>query len=82
MPTYDYQCDACDAVFEAFQSIHDDALKNCPYCQQAKLRRLISGAGIIFKGSGFYVNDSKKKNDRPPAASAGDTPKSSTAASN
>ncbi|MFP4211253.1 MAG: FmdB family zinc ribbon protein [Alkalispirochaeta sp.] len=61
MPTYDYQCDACGHQFEAFQSMKDDALRVCPSCNESALRRLISGGtGVIFKGSGFYVNDSKK----------------------
>ncbi|MEM9423910.1 MAG: zinc ribbon domain-containing protein [Spirochaetota bacterium] len=64
MPTYDYQCDSCEAQFEASQSIHDDPLKDCPHCHQPRLRRLISGAGIIFKGGGFYVNDSKAPSNK------------------
>ncbi len=60
MPTYDYQCSSCEAQFEASQSIHDQPLQDCPHCQEPKLRRLISSAGVIFKGDGFYVNDSKK----------------------
>ncbi len=60
MPTYDYQCDNCNHLFEAFQSFHDEPLSVCPECDTPALRRLISGGtGIIFKGSGFYVNDSK-----------------------
>jgi len=58
MPTYEYVCDACDHEFEEFQSIKADALKKCPECKKNKLRRLIgTGAGIIFKGSGFYETD-------------------------
>lgn len=58
MPTYDYVCDACDHEFEEFQSITASALKKCPSCGKNKLRRLIgTGAGIIFKGSGFYETD-------------------------
>lgn len=61
MPTYDYQCDSCGHVFEAFQSMSDDPLRQCPECEELALRRLISGgSGIIFKGSGFYVTDSRK----------------------
>lgn len=63
MPTYDYECDACGHQFEAFQSMRDDALSVCPECNESALRRLITGGtGVIFKGSGFYVNDSKGKN--------------------
>jgi putative FmdB family regulatory protein len=61
MPTYDYRCDACGHEFDAFQSIMDGALKKCPKCKKQKLRRLIgAGAGIIFKGSGFYETDYKR----------------------
>ncbi|MEX0655807.1 MAG: zinc ribbon domain-containing protein [Phycisphaeraceae bacterium] len=58
MPTYDYRCEACDHEFEQFQSITANALRKCPACGKMKLRRLIgAGAGIIFKGSGFYETD-------------------------
>ena len=58
MPTYEYACDACGHEFEEFQSITADPLKKCPECGKNKLRRLIgTGAGIIFKGSGFYETD-------------------------
>ena len=61
MPTYDYECRSCGYRFETFQSMSDDPLSTCPDCGKEQLRRLISGGtGIIFKGSGFYVNDSKK----------------------
>ena len=58
MPTYDYQCDACDHSFEKFQSITARTIRLCPECGKRKVRRLIgAGAGIIFKGSGFYQTD-------------------------
>jgi putative FmdB family regulatory protein len=61
VPTYDYRCDACGHEFDAFQSITDGALRKCPKCSKPKLRRLIgAGAGIIFKGSGFYETDYKR----------------------
>jgi len=61
MPTYDYRCDACGHRFEAFQSMSEAALEACPACGKPKLRRLIgAGAGIIFKGSGFYETDYKR----------------------
>lgn len=60
MPTYDYQCDACQHAFEAFQSITASPLTECPECKKPALRRLIgAGAGPIFKGSGFYCTDYK-----------------------
>lgn len=61
MPTYDYRCKSCGHEFAAFQSITADALKKCPECGEDSLQRLIgSGAGIIFKGSGFYETDYKR----------------------
>jgi putative FmdB family regulatory protein len=61
VPTYDYQCDKCGDHFEKFQSMKDEPLKTCPKCG-GKVHRLIgSGGGIIFKGSGFYETDYKKK---------------------
>ena len=58
MPTYDYVCDACGHKFEKFQSMKASPLKHCPVCGKNKLRRLIgTGAGLIFKGSGFYITD-------------------------
>ncbi len=62
MPTYEYKCDSCHHTFEIFQSIKDDPIKKCPNCGKNKLRKLISGgAGLIFKGSGFYLTDYKNK---------------------
>lgn len=61
MPTYDYRCEECGHEFEKFQSMMEDHLKKCPECN-GKLKRLIgSGAGLIFKGTGFYITDYKKK---------------------
>ena len=58
MPTYEYKCDACGTAFERFQSITAAPVKKCPKCGKNKVRRLIStGAGLIFKGSGFYITD-------------------------
>jgi putative FmdB family regulatory protein len=58
MPTYDYECDACQHKFELFQSIMAEPEKKCPECGKRKLRRLIgAGAGFVFKGSGFYQTD-------------------------
>ena len=58
MPTYDYVCEACAHEFDEFQSITAKPLKTCPQCGAKKLKRLIgAGAGVIFKGSGFYQTD-------------------------
>ncbi len=63
MPTYEYHCDACNEDLEVFQSMKDEPLKVCPECKKkGKIRRMISGgAGLIFKGSGFYETDYKTK---------------------
>src|SRR5690606_34760238 len=58
MPTYRYLCDACGHELELFQSITEAPKRKCPSCGRAKLQRLIgAGAGVIFKGSGFYETD-------------------------
>ncbi len=62
MPTYDYLCEKCGHKFEKFQSITAGASRKCPECGKMSLRRLIgAGAGIIFKGSGFYETDYRSK---------------------
>ena len=58
MPTYEYKCDACGHRFEKFQSMSAAPIRRCPNCHKNKVRRLIgTGAGLIFKGSGFYITD-------------------------
>src|SRR6266851_2191132 len=58
MPTYEYQCDACNHNFDEFQSMNDKPLKKCPQCGKSKLRRVYGGgASFLFKGSGFYQTD-------------------------
>lgn len=58
MPTYDYECSACGHRLDHFQSMKDPPLKKCPKCGKLRLKRLIgAGAGVIFKGSGFYTTD-------------------------
>ena len=79
MPTYDYQCDACDHCFELYQSITADPIKKCPECGKNKVRRLISpGAAVIFKGSGFYTTDYRSSSYKK-AAAADKSSSSSTA---
>src|SRR3954465_10027011 len=70
MPTYEYQCDACGNKFEKFQSITSAPIKKCPKCGKNKVRRLIStGAGLIFKGSGFYITDYRSESYKEKAKS-------------
>jgi putative FmdB family regulatory protein len=64
MPTYDYKCSNCGFEFEEFQSIMSEPIKICPSCGQSTVYRKVSGgAGLIFKGSGFYITDYAKKNN-------------------
>ncbi len=60
MPTYQYRCTECDHAFEEFQSFTDDALTVCPVCG-GRLRKVFNAVGVVFKGSGFYRNDSRAK---------------------
>lgn len=76
MPTYDYRCKACSSVWEEWQSITAEATKKCPKCGKAKAERVIGpGAGILFKGSGFYItdyrSDSYKKSAKADSGSDG-----------
>jgi putative FmdB family regulatory protein len=90
MPTYDYICRACEHAFELFQQMSDPVKKKCPECGKLRLNRLIgSGAGVIFKGGGFYETDyrsdsykksasaEKKAKDDKKGDAKGDTKKSS-----
>lgn len=75
MPTYEYRCESCGYVFEEFQSMKDAPLSKCPKCG-GKVQRLISpGAGLIFKGSGFYLTDYKKSNSSPATSNGSATTK-------
>ncbi|HNX68000.1 MAG TPA: zinc ribbon domain-containing protein [Candidatus Omnitrophota bacterium] len=62
MPTYEYECGACGHRFEKFQSMTEKPLKQCPECGKNKIQRIIhGGAGVLFKGSGFYQTDYRSK---------------------
>jgi putative FmdB family regulatory protein len=66
MPTYDYKCDNCNNTFEFFQSMKDEPMILCPECGHETLRKLVSlPAGLIFKGTGFYLTDYAKKKTSP-----------------
>lgn len=82
MPTYEYYCAACDRDLEIFQSMKDDPLQMCPECEKPEkiTRRISGGAGIIFKGSGFYETDYKRSKPKPEAdkASSGDSSKAAS----
>jgi len=71
MPTYEYICAKCGHELEAFQSMKDAPLTKCPACRKAGLKRKIGGgAGLIFKGTGFYITDYKKKSGEKKEAAA------------
>ena len=59
MPTYQYVCGHCDAPLEVVQSFSDDALTTCPECKAEALKKVYGSVGVVFKGSGFYRNDSR-----------------------
>ena len=65
MPTYVYQCKECGHRFEIFQSFSAEALNTCPECREVALRKVLFPAGVVFKGSGFYVNDSRGPRPKP-----------------
>ena len=81
MPTYQYQCTQCGAALEVIQSFSDDALTECPECA-GRLRKVFNAVGIVFKGSGFYRNDSRStstSSDAPKSEPTPDTKKSEPA---
>lgn len=60
MPTYEYVCNTCGYTFEQFQSITAEPLTSCPQCRGQISRKIGGGAGLLFKGNGFYITDYKK----------------------
>ncbi|KRD17407.1 MULTISPECIES: FmdB family zinc ribbon protein [unclassified Streptomyces] len=87
MPTYQYQCTECGEGLEAVQKFTDDALTECPNCG-GRLKKVFSAVGIVFKGSGFYRNDSRgssssssPSSSSKPSTSGSDTKSSSTSSS-
>ncbi|MFI2783415.1 FmdB family zinc ribbon protein [Streptomyces sp. ALB3] len=81
MPTYQYQCTECGEGLEAVQKFTDDALTVCPNCE-GRLKKVFSAVGIVFKGSGFYRNDSRgSSSSSTPATSSAKASDSSTASS-
>ncbi|MET9171823.1 FmdB family zinc ribbon protein [Streptomyces misionensis] len=78
MPTYQYQCTECGEGLEAVQKFTDDALTECPSCG-GRLKKVFSAVGIVFKGSGFYRNDSRgsTSSSSPAAKSSGSSSTSS-----
>ncbi|MGW0499284.1 FmdB family zinc ribbon protein [Streptomyces sp. NPDC003007] len=79
MPTYQYQCTACGEGLEAVQKFTDEALTECPQCE-GRLKKVFSAVGIVFKGSGFYRNDSRgsSSSSSPAKSSSGGSSGSSS----
>ncbi|MET9445645.1 FmdB family zinc ribbon protein [Streptomyces cinerochromogenes] len=82
MPTYQYQCTECGEGLEAVQKFTDDALTECPSCK-GRLKKVFSAVGIVFKGSGFYRNDSRgsTSSSTPASKPAGSSSDSKTSSS-
>ena len=74
MPTYEYRCPSCGNEFEKFQRMSDEPVAPCPSCGADSQRRLSAGAGLLFKGSGFYITD--YRSDSYKKAAGGDKPAS------
>ncbi|MEW2620720.1 FmdB family zinc ribbon protein [Streptomyces sp. NPDC048106] len=81
MPTYQYQCTECGEGLEAVQKFTDDALTECPSCH-GRLKKVFSAVGIVFKGSGFYRNDSRgsTSSSSPATKSSGSSASGSSSA--
>jgi putative FmdB family regulatory protein len=80
MPTYDYECQACGHAFELFQSMTAAVKRTCPSCGKPRLKRLIgTGAGVIFKGGGFYETDYRSESYKKAAAGESKTSEGSSA---
>lgn len=63
MPTYQYRCPSCGHEFEEFQTMSEDPIELCPKCGKKTQRLISGGAGLIFKGTGFYITDYKRKGE-------------------
>ena len=74
MPTYEYECSSCDATHEVVQKMTDATLTECPECGHSPIRKLFTGVGVVFKGSGFYRTDSRASGE-----SSSSTPSSAPA---
>ena len=81
MPTYEYACSSCDTTHDIVQKMTDPTLTECPVCGEPTLRKVFNGVGVVFKGSGFYRNDSRpsgSSKDSPSKDSSGSSDKKSS----
>ena len=74
MPTYAYRCPSCGHEYEQLQKISDKTLAKCPKCGTRGQRQISGGAGLVFKGSGFYITDYKRAGDKSSPRDKGTTP--------
>ncbi|MCB1258480.1 MAG: FmdB family transcriptional regulator [Microthrixaceae bacterium] len=81
MPIYEYRCKNCSHQFEIQQSMSDDALTDCPNCNEPQLRKVFQPVGISFKGSGFYKNDSRSSSKSSSSGGSSSSSSSSTSSS-
>ena len=80
MPIYEYECRSCGKRFDRMQSFHDEPIRVCPECG-GETRRVFQPVGVIFKGSGWYINDSRKSTSESTSAAADSGGKADKAAS-
>lgn len=78
MPIYEYRCEACGHQLEALQKIADEPLSRCPSCGEHALKKLISAAGFVLKGTGWYETDFKGSKKKPAEQATGTQTKKST----
>ena len=71
MPTYEYRCTTCNHEFEKFQRMSEEPVAECPECGKPAERRLSGGAGLLFKGSGFYITDYRSEGYKQAAKAEG-----------
>lgn len=81
MPTYEYACSNCESNHEIVQSMSDPTLTTCPSCGQETLRKQFGNVGVVFKGSGFYRNDSRDKKSNTGGSSSSSTSSSTPSTS-
>jgi putative FmdB family regulatory protein len=81
VPTYEYACSNCESNHEIVQSMSDPTLTTCPSCGQVTLRKQFGNVGVVFKGSGFYRNDSRDKKPNTGGSSSSSSSSTSTSTS-